>query len=144
MTRPPSEIEALTEAATELVTRIDQLSRSSGTTIVDLATATRRNRRLIWLVAAGSTLDVLLTVAMAFAGAGIADNNERVDKVTARLDDTQTVQRAKALCPLYRVFLDSERFTPPNQSPEQAASRVAAFRTIREGYAVLHCEKVTR
>jgi hypothetical protein len=143
MTPPRSEIEALTAAAQELIDRIGELDRESGTAIVDIAQRARSNRRLIWLVLAGLVLDALLTVAMAIGGVGIAHNNQRIDRVNARLNDAQTTQRAKALCPLYKLFIDSEKFTPPSQTPEQAAARVDAFKIIHQGYDALDCKKVT-
>jgi hypothetical protein len=141
--QPRSDVEALTRAAMELIGQVDELNRESGTTIVDLAQRTRSNRRLIWLVLAGLALDVVLTVAMAIGGVGIAHNSRRLDTVTARLDDAQATQRAKALCPLYKLFIDSERFTPPNQTPEQAKARVDAFKIIHQGYDALDCKKIT-
>lgn len=139
-----SEIEALTAAAGALLERMNDVDRSSGATILHLAQVARSNRRLIRVTIAGLVLDAALTIAMAIGGMSITANSHRIDQVNARLDAAQTVQRAKALCPLYRIFLDSEQFTPPNQTPEQAASRVEAFRVIHEGYEALECAKLPK
>lgn len=135
----PDELAKLTAAAQDLVDRINALNTDKGEVIESLAVRSVVNRRWIRIIFAGFVLDIALTVAMAFGWAQIARNNHRIDLVTQRLDVAQTTQRAKALCPLYKVFLDSERFTPPNQTPEQAAARVEAFKIIHSGYDALAC-----
>lgn len=138
------DVAALTRAANDLIEEIEALNRASGTTLVDLAQRSRRNRRLILATAVGLVLDVALTVAMAIGWAGIARNNHRIDQVNTRLDNAQTTQRAKALCPLYRVLLDGERFTPPNLSPEQTQARANAFKVIHAGFDALNCKEVIK
>lgn len=137
-----AELVELTQLARDLIARINELNKDSGTAVVRLAQATKIHRRWINVILVGFILDIALTIAVAVGGAGIAANNHRIDAVNARLDEAQTTQRAKVLCPLYQLFLDSEKFVPPNQTPEQAANRTAAFVTIHAGYDALDCKNL--
>ncbi len=143
MSESPSELETLTRLARELVDRVNDLNAATGSTIIGLVRETRNNRRLIWLVAIGFVLDVILTIAMAFVVSGVSSNNSRIDQVNSRLNEEQTVQRAKGLCPMYKLFIDSEKFTPPNQTPDQAKARSEAFKIIHQSYDALNCKKIT-
>lgn len=134
-----NEMAALTQAAQELITQINALHADSGEVVVEIARRTRTNTRLIRFVIAGFVLDVVLTVVATVGVVALQRNSHRVDQVTARLDVAQTTQRAKVLCPLYEVFLESEPFTPPGQTPEQATARAEAFKVIHAGYGTLDC-----
>lgn len=134
------QLAALTAMAQELVDRINALNQDSDETVLHLAKATKANRRWINVIMIGFALDIVLTISMAFVGHTLAVNTRHINQVTARLDDAQTVQRAKALCPLYQIFLDSEKFAPPNQTPDEITRRGAAFAVIHSGYDALDCK----
>jgi hypothetical protein len=136
----PNDLAELTQAARELVERVNALHSDTGDTIEGLAQRSATNRRWIRVIVVGFVLNIILTIIVAVGGMQVARNNARIDAVTQRLDDAQTTQRAKALCPLYQVFLDFERFPPPNQSAEQIAARVQAYKTIHASYDVLGCK----
>lgn len=130
----------LISLATALNAEIEVLARDSGTQFVSLARTTRRNRLMIWGLAAGGLLDVLLTVVMAFVGSGVIRNNDRIDKLTSDLQAQQTESRRRALCPLYGVFLDSRSEAGRKNAPDPAKYD-HAFEVIEEGYMVLGCDK---
>ena len=98
------------------------------------------NRRLIFFVIAGGALDILLTVVISFALAGMNANTERIDALTQRLDTAQTVQRQKALCPLYQIFLDSKSAAGRAAAPDPAKYD-HAFVVIADGYKALECDQ---
>lgn len=136
------DVQDLIQAARELAAKVEALTVDRGNAVVGLAEYAQSTRRMMWFVIVGFILDIALTVAMVFATISIQHNNTRIDKVTQRLDNAQTVQRAKALCPLYEIFLASEKLVPPDQTPDQAAARAHAFEVIHTGYDALGCAQL--
>ncbi len=128
----------LTELAAKLLEEAQELAGENGEQLVALTHRARSNRRLILAIIAGFTLDVILTVAMAFGLLAVTANAERIDSLTQRLDLSQTETRQWALCPLYQVFLDMkspqgrERAVDPEKYDR-------AFEVIEDGYQVLDC-----
>src|SRR5436189_193839 len=101
----------LTKVARELVTKVNALNESTGDTIENLTNRSVKNRQWIRIIVVSLVLDFILTVAMGIGGFFLSSNNHRIDLITARLNDAQTVQRVKALCPLYQIFLNSEPYS---------------------------------
>src|SRR5881628_3976659 len=106
------------DLAQQLLSEIEEIGEKSGNQFVNLAKRARTNRQLIMLVIIGGLLDIVLTVAMIFAMVGMQHNTDRIDTLTKRLDNAQTVQRQKALCPLYQVFLDSKSSAGRKAAPD--------------------------
>ena len=138
--RDQDRLDRLIELATGLIAEVDELSEDSGMQFVSLARRTKMNHRLIFFVIAGGILDLLLTVVISFALAGMNANTERIDALTQRLDTAQTTQRQKALCPLYQVFLDSKSAAGRAAAPDPAKYD-HAFAVIADGYKVLECDQ---
>jgi hypothetical protein len=132
-TLPRNRVEELIRIATELTDEIEDLARSSGHQFVSLARTAKINRRLIWTsITAVAFALVLATV--------VAINAVSINNITDRLDTQQTVQRQRALCPLYGIFLDSKSAQGRKQAPDPAKYD-HAFEVIAEGYAVLECDQ---
>lgn len=134
------ELAALTDLARGLIVRVDELNHDSGKQLISLSKETRANRRMIWALTGSFILDVLLTFALGFGFHSLSSEADRVDHLTDRLDTAQTVQRQKALCPLYQLFLDSKSPEGRAASPDPAKYD-AAFKTIEEGYKALACSE---
>src|SRR5882672_2414633 len=101
--------------------------------MADLMAASRRNSMLIKILAASVAFDVLLSAAVIYQEVVLGG-------VTTRLDATVTVQRQRALCPLYQVFLDSRNARSRAASPDPAKYD-AAYRVIQDGYDILKCSE---
>lgn len=128
----------LTDLATELLREAQELANGSGEQLATLTRRSRTNRRLILAVIAGFTLDVVLTVAMAFGLLTVMNNAENIDSLTRRLDVAQTETRQRALCPLYQVFLDSK--SPQGRARAEDPEKYDhAFEVIEDGYKALDC-----
>lgn len=127
-------VQDLTAAAKELIQRIEKLDDSKGTQIVRLAVTGRRNRQLIWILAA------VVAVLLVFASL-VANNANRIDSVTQRLDKSQTVGRKQALCPLYQLFLDSKSDRGRMANPRGPKAYDEAFAIIERGYKALECNE---
>lgn len=141
---PPPTNEArlaeLVEMARLLVNDFDEFAAESGKQFTSLAKRARTNRRLIFVVLVGCVLDILLTIIIVVTGAGVIANTRRIDALTNRIDLAQTVQRQKALCPLYQVFLDSKSPQARAQAPDPKKYD-HAFVVIKQGYDALECNK---
>jgi hypothetical protein len=99
------------------------------TELDDLVARAKRNRRVMIAVIAGFTLDVVLTVLMVF--------------VTARVNHVVQVQHDGALCPLYRIFIESDTQANRDRAAAQGqdmAVRERQFVIIRRSYDALNCE----
>ena len=137
--QPDSESAELTRAAAELTARIGQLTGESTNQFVELAQASRTNRRLIIALAISFALDIALTITMVIGVASIKHNSERIGAVTRRLDIAQTTGRTAVLCPLYKLFLDSQSPRARAAYPQGPAAYDRAFKVIRDGYNTLDC-----
>lgn len=134
------ELARLIAMADELAQETRQLGGSTADTVERLGKRARTNRVLIYGLIGSFALDIMLTIVLAFGFVGLQQQSDRLDTITQRLNVAQTVQRQKALCPLYQVFLDSK-------SPEARARSVdpkkydEAFKTIEDGYNALKCSE---
>lgn len=126
--------------ARDFAEEFDEFARESGRQFTSLAHRARTNRRLIFVMLLGCALDIFLTVVLAIFGIGVEHNTNRIDDLTARLDYQQTVQRQKALCPLYQVFLDSKSAAGRKAAPDPQKYD-HAFVVIKQGYDALDCSK---
>lgn len=129
----------LISLANTLINEIETLADDSGKQFVSLAHRARTNRLLIIATAASVMFDLLLTVILAFVGIGWHENTNQIDTLTHRLDTQQTVQRQKALCPLYQVFLDSKSKQGRDAAPDPEKYD-HAFVVIQQGYDALECD----
>lgn len=129
--------------AATLAEEVNDLSAGTKRNVADLAQQTEKTRHMVWVLAFSITLDVLLTVILGFGLVKIQDNATSITAIQDRLTYNQSVQRQKALCPLYQLFKDSWN------TPEKKAAALArstdkpgfekAIRTIDEGYEALKC-----
>lgn len=134
----PERIDALIRAATELNHQVVQIAEATGTQFVSLARTAKVNRRLIWLVAVGGALLTVMCVVLAFLVVGQRSNTDRIGDLAETTSAVQTVQRQRALCPLYGVFLDSKSEQGRKNAPDPEKYD-HAFEVIEEGYRVLEC-----
>lgn len=141
-TPPESEgrLDRLIGLATELNTEIEDLTRDSGKQFVSLAKTARTNRTLIVVTIFSLLIDLAITGVLAVIGTGMQHNTDRIDALTQRLDEAQTVQRQKALCPLYGVMMDSKSAQGRAVAPDPKKYD-NAFKVIHDGYVVLECDK---
>ncbi len=128
------------ELARQLITEIDELGIKAGDQFVSLAKRARTNRVLIMATIVSVGLDLVLTVVLALIGIGMQHNTDRIDALTQRLDTAQTVQRQKALCPLYQIFLDSKSPQGRKAAPDPEKYD-HAFVVISDGYKALDCNQ---
>lgn len=133
-------VEELISIGSALITEVNELTKDSGDQFVSLAKRARVNRMLILATAASCFVDLVLTVVLTVVGVGMQHNTDRIDSITKRLDYAQTVQRQKALCPLYQIFLDSK--SPQGRAAAPDPKKYDhAFVVIKQGYDALECSK---
>lgn len=128
----------LTELASEIIQELESLVTDSGNQFVSLAKRAQTNRRLIVVTIASLVLDVVLSVFLTLGIFQIKHNEHQISTLANRLDISQTVQRQKALCPLYQIFLDSESAAGRAAAPDPVKYD-HAFTVIKDGYSVLGC-----
>ena len=134
--------ELITQAANELAGKLTQLNESISKAtevrddIVHLTRYGRTNRKFVkWLTI------VLTCLALFATGLGFVINEQ--EKLTARLDSDLSIQRDQALCPLYKLFINSD--TPASREAAKARGdnfddRDFAFSVIRKSYSALRCD----
>lgn len=122
----------------ELIQKVSALTGEAGANLVGLSKQTRRNRRMIIMVAVLSIVTIVLTFVVSGALIISRQNTERIQQVTTRLDESQTTQRQKALCPLYTILLAAD--TPAaREASKDKQTYDKDFAVIREGYTALEC-----
>lgn len=126
--------------AEQLISEIEDLAHDSGKQFVSLAKRAKVNRMLITVTAASVLIDLIITVVLTMVGIGWQHNTDRIDSLAQRLDTQQTVQRQKALCPLYQIFLDSKSAAGRKAAPDPEKYD-HAFVVIKQGYDALQCDK---
>lgn len=122
------------EKADELISTLNDV----GETIVKVSEATRRTRKIVRGLVAVFTVQAVLIVLVGIGFIGIHNASNRIKGVTDNLKSVQTVQRQKALCPLYELLIA----TDTEQNRDQAIDKPAydhAFKVIRGGYKALDC-----
>lgn len=130
----------LISLAETLIGEVDELSKDSGKQFVSLAKRARINRLLIVGAIGSVIIELALTAVLAVLGVSMVHNTQRIDALTQRLDLAQTVQRQKALCPLYQIFLDSK--SPQGRAAAPDPKKYDhAFVVIADGYKVLACDQ---
>lgn len=122
---------ALTAVAADLKTEIAKLNTENVDNVIKLSDYTKRTRRMAWGLVISMALDLVLTLI-------ITNNAIRLDHLTERLNIAQTVNRQKALCPLYQLFLDSKSDVGRQRAPDPVKYD-QAFVVILDGYSALHC-----
>jgi hypothetical protein len=131
-------LRALTETAHELIESVQELNRESGNQLVGLTQRAKTNRKLIIGLAISLFIDFLLTIPLTFGFVVLNDTARATEKNAAQLRYNSTVQRQKALCPLYQVFIDSK--SPERRAAAQDPQKYdQAFVVIEDGYKVLKC-----
>lgn len=123
----------LARAAEALSAKLDAIREGADVSTLGLAKEVRRDRRIVRLLVAC----VASVLAMA-PFVGIALNNTY--KNTDALKTSATVNRQKALCPLYEMLLA----TNTKMARERAHSKEdydRAFKVISDGYAALQCKE---
>lgn len=138
-TPDPDRTDELISLATTLISEIEELSDASGKQLVSLARRARINRLLILATAASVIIDLVLTIVLTIIGVGMQHNTDRIDQLTQRIDEAQSVQRQKALCPLYQIFLDSKSDAGRKAAPDPKKYD-HAFVVIKQGYDALECD----
>jgi hypothetical protein len=126
--------------AETLIQEVDELAKDSGQQFVSLAKRARTNRLLIVGAIGSVVIELALTVVLTLIGINMQRNTDRIDALTQRLDLAQTVQRQKALCPLYQIFLDSKSAAGRKAAPDPEKYD-HAFVVISDGYRVLDCDQ---
>ncbi len=124
-------INDLVSAASDLKSEISKLNYDSVDTVTKLSVYVKKTRKMTWGLIISIILDVLLTVLL-------TSNTIRLDSLTERLDYAQTVNRQKALCPLYQLFLDSKSDVGRAHAPDPVKYD-QAFVVIKDGYNALGC-----
>ena len=127
-----------------LSTSIDKLNSSTVNQMVRQARMSRFNRKLIWGLAVSMGLDIIVTVLLGVGFHRIDQQARDLDEVTARLDNAQSEQRQKGLCPLYTLFYEltdtpEERAAGKKRSANPGAYD-ASIKIIHDGYRNLRCE----
>jgi hypothetical protein len=136
----PTRVAELISTAVELTQEVERLAIDSGHQFVSLARAARRNRMMIWTLGISTALDVIITIVLGVVGAGVVNNSQRLDAVTKQINQDNTEQRKRALCPLYGIFKDSRTPQGRAQAPDKQQYD-HAFDVIEQGYLVLGCDQ---
>ncbi len=139
--RHQDRVARLIEMALQLTTEIEELAQDSGHQLTSLARTAKRNRVMIWGVVVGGVLDLVLTVVLAFIGAGMQTNTDRIDALTHRLDVSQTSTRQKVLCPLYQLLKDTGSPQARAAAPDKKVYD-HNYKVINDGYNELKCSAV--
>jgi len=88
------------------VSRLGERAEKLSDTIEQLVRKAAVNRRLIITIVIGFLLDIALTITLTFVVNNQNRNTERIDSLTQQLQQEQTIQKVKALCPLYQLFIN--------------------------------------
>ena len=137
--KDPQRVDRLIQMAIELSGEVEELAIDSGKQFTSLARTARKNRMMIWALMASLLLDVVITVVLGIVGAGVVNNTNRIDEFSQNLENQQTEQRRRALCPLYGIFLDSKSEAGRKNAPDPQKYD-HAFEVIEEGYVFLGCD----
>jgi hypothetical protein len=134
----PDRLTRLSELAMEIMEELEHLAQDSGNQFVSLAKRAQTNRRLITVTIISLIVDVVLSVFLGLGLYQVRANEHDISALTTRLDVSQTVQRQKALCPLYQLFLDMK--TPAGRAAAPDPVKYDhSFQVIQDGYDALSC-----
>lgn len=126
-------IDDLVRAAEDLTARMDAIREGADASTAGLAKEVKRDRRVTRVL-----VGIVASVLVVAAAVGVALNG--MYENTSRLDASATVNRQKALCPLYELLLASNT----KMSRERAEDKDLydrSFKVISDGYAALQCRE---
>jgi hypothetical protein len=133
-----SPLEESADELTSSIRRLDESVRRANDVrdeLDDVVKMTKKNKLLIRGVIIGLTCEVILLCVMILLGVQATNNTNQINRLVK-------VQHDSALCPLYRIFIESD--TPENRARAAAqgqdmAQRAQQFAIIRRSYAALKC-----
>lgn len=132
----------LPREAAALAKIVKQLNNDMGRQIVKLSLVAAKNRRIIWILACSLAVDIILTIVVSVGYINVQRNTDNIGALTDRLTVAQTVDKQKALCPLWQLFLDSRNPQARATYPQGPAAYDKAFAIIESGYTVLRCSEI--
>lgn len=136
---PSSKRDELTEQARNLVSEINKLNSDTGTKLEVVTKRQRRNTKVMVLVLLSFLADIIVTLVLGFTIHATAENTDKVDKITQRLDYQQDVTRKKVLCPLYQLFVDSRSEEGRKAYAKGPAEYDRVFNQIQDSYNAINC-----
>lgn len=123
----------LTQAAQALAERVSELNKESADREAILTRQVRRYRTIVRVLIGVVACVLALAGAVGVALNGVANN-------TQRLDTSATINRQKALCPLYELLLASNTKMSRARAVDKSAYD-RSFKVIGDGYAALNCKE---
>ncbi|MYV58049.1 hypothetical protein [Streptomyces sp. SID3212] len=123
--------DSLTTAARVLADKVAELNREAADREAVLTRQLARQRTIVRLLVGVVACMLALAGAVGVALNGVANNTER-------LNASATVNRQKALCPLYELLLASNTTASRARAADKAAYD-RSFKVIGDGYAALNC-----
>lgn len=123
----------LIRAAEALSARLDAIREGADISTAGLAKEVRRDRRIVRLLVACVASVLVMAPFVGIALHGMYEN-------TDRLDTSVTVNRQKALCPLYEMLLATNT-TMARERAESKEDYDRAYKVISDGYAALQCKE---
>ena len=130
----------LIRIASELSHEVAKLTAQHISITEKMGKYAKKTRKLIYWLLVSLVLDITLTIVLVLVGHGVQSNTEDIGRITDRLNTQVTVQRQKALCPLYTIFLQSKSKQARDASPDPKKYD-AAFKVIQEGFDALRCSE---
>ena len=132
MTDDPGSLESAAAALQATVGRLEESVRNANDVrdqLSDLVKRSRFNRKLAIVTSCGAVISLVIIIALV--------------AVVVQLRTVVQVQRDSALCPLYKIFIESD--TPQNRERarlqgQDTEERDRAFSVIRHSYEALECE----
>ncbi len=133
-------LEALTQTANDLVAGVNALNAGTGVKVASLSTRIRRNQKVLWIVIASVVLDIAVTLVVTFTVVNTRENTDKLNDLTARLNYSQNVSRKQALCPLFKIFVDSKSDAGRKAYPQGVKEYDRLFGIIEGSYRSLQCD----
>lgn len=132
------QIARLAAMAANLAEEVNELTDGTRKNVASLGTETKKTRKVMWLLVATFAVDVLLTVALTL---GFVQMNG----ITDRLDNAQSEQRQRGLCPLYALFYDITDTPEEREAGKKRSANPekydAQIKVIHDGYKNLKCDE---
>lgn len=137
------DVSRLANLAAALTVEVNDLADGTKSNVAELGRQTVKTRKVMWGLAASIAIDLALTAVLTLGLVQVNTNQNDINQLTDRLDNAQSVQRQKGLCPLYALFYDltdtkEERAAGRAQSkdPKQYDQQI---KVIQKGYENLKC-----
>lgn len=122
----------------DLANALKNLNPALAPKLMDLYRRARVNRRLIYMIIVGFVLDISLTIGLSIVTAATVHNATATHRIANEVKTAETVDRQKALCPLYQIFLASD--TPQARKAQPDPKRYdESFKVIRNSFNALDC-----